>query len=123
MPILGWACGLALKNYIEAYDHWVAFCLLAVIGGKMIYESFKIKAVISQSNQLSISTLMVLAVATSIDALAVGITLSFLLAGFVFTAVVIIGAVTFILSYLGVYIGKSFGHFFERGIEALGGLI
>jgi len=67
--------------------------------------------------------LLALAVATSIDALAVGVTLSFLLAGSLVITVVIIGVVTFVLSYVGVYIGKSFGHFFETSIEALGGLI
>jgi len=89
----------------------------------MIYESFKIKRVESQSNRLSIPMLLALAVATSIDALAVGITLSFLLAGSLVIAVVIIGVVTFVLSYVGVNIGKNAGHFFESGIEALGGLI
>lgn len=123
MPVTGWFAGLAIRNSIEAYGHWVAFCLLGAIGCKMIYESFKIKRVVPQSNRLSIPLLLVLAVATSIDALAVGITLSFLLAGSLMIAVVIIGVVTFVLSYVGVYIGKRVGHFFESGIEALGGLI
>jgi len=123
MPLAGWFAGLAIRDSIEAYGHWVAFCLLGAIGCKMIYESFKVKRVEPQSNRLSIPMLLVLAVATSIDALAVGITLSFVLAGSLVITVVIIGVVTFLLSYVGVYIGKSFGHFFETSIEALGGLI
>lgn len=123
MPVLGWFAGLAIRNSIEAYDHWVAFCLLAVIGCKMIYESFKIKRFQHRSNRLSIPILLALAVATSIDAFAVGVTLSFLLTGSLVMAVIIIGVVAFVLSYAGVYIGKSVGHFFETGIEALGGLV
>ena len=123
MPIVGWFAGLTLRDFIRDYDHWVAFILLAFIGGKMIYESFKIKRAQQQTCALSAATLLVLALATSIDALAVGITFSFLLAGSLVIAVIIIGVITFVLSYAGFYIGKSFGHFFETGIEALGGLI
>jgi len=89
----------------------------------MIYESFKIKHAQKQTDTLSAAMLLVLALATSIDALVVGITFSFLLAGSLATAVIIIGLVTFVLSYAGFYIGRSFGHFFETGIEAVGGLI
>lgn len=123
MPLIGWLAGLGLKNVITDYDHWVAFTLLTVIGFKMIYESFKIKQVQKKSAELSNTMLLILAVATSIDALAVGVTFGFLLPGSVILAVVIIGIITFVFSYTGFYIGKSFGHFFETGIEALGGLI
>jgi len=123
MPIVGWLAGLTLREFIKDYDHWVAFILLASIGGKMIYESFKIKHVQQQTDTLSTAMLLVLALATSVDALAVGITFSFLLAGSLAIAVIIIGLITFAFSYAGFYIGKSFGHFFESGIEALGGLI
>jgi len=123
MPVVGWFAGLTLRELIKDYDHWVAFILLAFIGSKMIYESFKIKHAQKQTDTLSAAMLLVLALATSIDALAVGITFSFLLAGSLVMAVVIIGAITFVLSYAGFYIGKSFGHFFETGIEAVGGLI
>ena len=88
----------------------------------MIYESFKIKTAEENLNPSNILILLVLSLATSIDALAIGITLSFLRVSLV-TAVGIIGLVTFVLSYLGVFIGKRFGHFFENKIEAIGGLI
>ena len=123
MPILGWLAGLTLREYITDYDHWVAFILLAFIGGKMIYESFKIKQAQKRAQTLSTTMILILALATSIDALAVGITFSFLLAGSLAIAVIIIGLITFAFSYGGFYIGKSFGHFFESVIEAVGGLI
>lgn len=122
MPLVGFLAGLSLKQYIVHCDHWIAFGLLAIVGVKMIYESFKIKSEAKTSDPSNIIVLLVLSVATSIDALAVGVTLS-LIAGSVILAVSIIGLVTFVLSYLGVQIGKRFGHFFESRIEALGGVI
>jgi putative Mn2+ efflux pump MntP len=122
MPLIGYLAGSSIKNYIASYDHWVAFGLLSAVGSRMIYESFKIKSVENNLNPTSILILLVLSIATSIDALAIGITLSFLRVSLV-TAVSIIGLVTFVLSYLGVFIGKRFGHFFENKIEAVGGLI
>jgi putative Mn2+ efflux pump MntP len=122
MPLIGYLTGLSIKTYITPYDHWVAFGLLSAVGGKMIYESFKIKSAEENLNPSNILILLVLSVATSIDALAIGITLSFLRVSLA-TAVSIIGLVTFVLSYLGVFIGKRFGHFFENKIEAIGGLI
>ena len=88
----------------------------------MLYESTKIKPAEQNLQTFSFSVLLILAVATSIDALAVGITLSLLRIP-IALAVIIIGLVTFALSYAGVYIGKNFGHFFESKIEALGGII
>jgi len=122
MPLIGSLAGLTLREYIAHYDHWIAFGLLVAVGGKMIYESLKIKSVEENPDPSNIFVLLVLSVATSIDALAVGITLS-LIAGSIVAAVIIIGLITFILSYLGVYIGKRFGHFFESKMEALGGII
>ena len=122
MPLIGSLAGLTLREHIADFDHWVAFALLAAIGGKMIYESFRIKQAEKKHDPASLLTLLALAVATSIDALAVGITLSLIAASIIF-AVIIIGLVTFVLSYFGVYIGKKFGHFFETKIEALGGMI
>ena len=122
MPLIGSLAGLTLREHISRYDHWIAFGLLAAVGGKMIYESFKIKSVEENPDPSNIFVLLVLSVATSIDALAVGITLS-LIAGSIIVAVIIIGLITFVLSYLGVYIGKRFGHFFESKMEALGGVI
>ncbi len=88
----------------------------------MIYESFKIKSAEKNLDPSNVLVLLVLALATSIDALAIGITLSLIVSS-IAIAVIIIGLVTFVLSYLGVCIGKRFGHFFENKIEALGGII
>jgi putative Mn2+ efflux pump MntP len=122
MPLIGSLAGISVKEYVANYDHWMAFALLSAVGAKMIYESFTITTAEENFNPENILVLLVLSVATSIDALAVGITLSFLQVS-IAIAVVIIGLVTFILSYLGVLIGKRFGHFFENKIEALGGLV
>jgi putative Mn2+ efflux pump MntP len=122
MPLVGSLAGLTIRDHIAEYDRWVAFGLLAAVGGKMIYESFKIGSPRKNFNPANIFVLLLLSVATSIDALAVGITISLLEVSIV-VAVTIIGLVTFVLSYLGVYIGKKIGHFFEGQIEAIGGLV
>jgi putative Mn2+ efflux pump MntP len=122
MPLIGSLVGMTVRNYIRYWDHWIAFGLLAAVGVKMIYESFKIKSEGQNADPSNIIVLLVLSVATSIDALAVGITLS-LIADSIVVAVSVIGLITFALSYLGVQIGKRFGHFFESGIEAFGGAV
>ena len=122
MPLIGSLAGLSAKDYIADYDHWVAFGILGAVGGKMIYEAFKIKSVEENFDPSNIIVLLALSVATSIDALAVGLTLS-LITSSIAIAVTMIGLITFALSYLGVFIGKKFGHFFENKIEILGGLI
>jgi len=122
MPVAGWLAGLSLINIISAFDHWVAFGLLSIIGLKMIFESTKMQPDKKKADPLNIYVLLVLSVATSIDALAIGFTLS-LLNVFIATPSIIIGIVTFALSFIGVYIGNRFGHFFENKIEAIGGLI
>ncbi|MBL7214194.1 MAG: manganese efflux pump [Phycisphaerae bacterium] len=123
MPLLGYLAGNAFAEYIVNYDHWIAFGLLVLIGGKMIYEAFKIKAVEkTPQNPSNLIVLVALSIATSIDALAVGVTLS-LVTHHIYAAVILIGAVTFALSYIGYEIGKKMGHFFENKIEILGGLI
>ena len=122
MPLIGSLAGLAVKDLIAGYDHWLAFGLLAAVGGKMIYESFKFKPARRSFNPENNFVLLALSLATSIDALAVGVTLSFLVTS-IAMAVIIIGLITFVFSYFGVWIGGKFGHFFEAGIEALGGLV
>lgn len=122
MPVIGFLAGLGLMDYIAPYDHWIAFALLFLVGGKMIYESFQIEVVERNRDPSNLLVLLLLSFATSIDALAVGITLS-LLKMPILLAVTIIGVVTFILSYGGVAIGKRFGHFFESKVEIVGGLI
>lgn len=122
MPLVGALAGLSFKEYIADYDHWVAFVILSAVGGKMIYESFKITEAQKEYNPSNILVLLALSIATSIDALAIGITLS-LVAASIVAAVIVIGLVTFLLSYLGVMLGKKFGHIFENKIEVVGGLV
>jgi manganese efflux pump family protein len=122
MPLIGALAGLSIKNYIQGIDHWIAFVILCAIGGKMIYESLKTTESQKNFNPSNILVLLTLSVATSIDALVVGITLP-LVASNIFIAVLVIGLVTFMLSYAAVGIGKKFGHLFERKAETLGGLV
>lgn len=122
MPILGWLAGMGAKEFISGIDHWVAFGLLFAVGIKMIYESFKIKKAQDVSEMMGIKLLLILSVATSIDALAVGLSLSLLKVAIIMPSI-IIGIVTFCLSFIGVIIGKKIGHFFESRIEIAGGLI
>ncbi len=126
MPLLGYLAGNSLVGHIAQYDHWIAFGLLVGIGGKMIYEAIKTfnidDAETSAKDPSCPVTLVVLSIATSIDALAVGVTLS-LITQHIYAAVILIGLITFALSYLGCEIGKRMGHFFEKKIEVIGGLI
>jgi putative Mn2+ efflux pump MntP len=121
MPVIGWFAGTYVLNVISGFDHWIAFGLLAVVGGKMICESVK-----TESKKLlespGTSLLLTLSVATSIDALAVGLGFSFLRISIVLPAMVI-GAVAFLLSFLGVYLGGKLGRFLRNRAEILGGLI
>jgi putative Mn2+ efflux pump MntP len=126
MPVLGWLAGLGMKSFISGVDHWIAFALLSAIGGKMLYESFKIKEEEEcggpKTCPFDTGTLTVLAIATSIDALAVGITFSVLSVSII-APVLVIGLVTFLMSVGGVKIGSAGGHFFEHKMEAAGGVI
>ncbi len=122
MPVLGWIAGSSFQKYIQAFDHWIAFGLLSFIGGKMIYESFVIKEAESKCDPNNLTTIFILAIATSIDALAVGLSFSVLRVQII-TPVIIIGIVTFLLSLVGVYIGGKFGSLFENKIELIGGLV
>ncbi len=123
MPVIGWLAGSKLVEYIAAIDHWIAFGLLSFVGGKMIYESTVFcEDEACDQDPKRIYVLLSLAIATSIDALAVGLTLSFINVNIV-TPALIIGIITFTLSLAGVYIGDKVGHFFESKIEILGGII
>jgi len=124
MPLIGWMLGLSVRDLIADFDHWIAFALLVFVGGKMIRESLCERAGDSECNPLDSLTLHLLAVATSIDALAIGLTLSFLQVAIILP-VIVIGLVTFSLSFLGVFAGNRFtriGNFGPR-LEMLGGLI
>ena len=122
MPLIGWVAGIRLRGFISGFDHWVAFGLLSLIGGKMIYESMKIGSNDNEIKSLNVFVLLMLSIATSIDALAVGLSFAFLKISIV-TPIIVIGIVTFILSFLGVLVGNKLGHFFEKKMEFLGGLI
>ena len=123
MPLIGWLLGKQFESYITGFDHWIAFGLLVLIGGKMIYEVFKKDTCPAKSaDKLDIKELLLLAIATSIDALAVGITFAFLQV-YIVPAVSIIGAITFVISFGGVYIGHKFGARFKTKAEFAGGLV
>ncbi|HMK54728.1 MAG TPA: manganese efflux pump MntP family protein [Methanobacteriaceae archaeon] len=122
MPVLGWASGMKLAQLIHNLAPWVAFILLAFIGGKMIYDGLKQNENRNISEILSFRELLILSVATSIDAFAVGVTFAFLNIS-ILEPIIIIGLVTFVLSFLGVYVGKRLGHLFENKIEVIGGVI
>lgn len=122
MPVIGWLAGYGLREFISEIDHWIAFGLLSFIGLKMIYESTKLDQGDNNRDPLKLMVLIILSIATSIDALAVGLSLS-VLNVLIVTPALVIGLITFILSFLGVYIGNRFGHFFEKKIEFAGGLI
>lgn len=121
MPLLGYALGSQFKQAVEAIDHWIAFALLTLIGINMIKEAFS-KEEESADDSLSVKTMFLLAVATSIDALAVGITYAFLKVDIV-PAVSFIGATTFILSAAGVKAGNVFGMRYKAKAEIAGGAI
>lgn len=123
MPLIGWAVASTFEEYITAYDHWIAFGLLLLLGGKMIWDSFK-KEEKEEQKPLNIGfkTLLLMALATSIDALAVGVTFAFLQVN-VWLAVALIGCITFVLSLIGVAIGVKLGDKFEKKAEFVGGLI
>ena len=122
MPLIGYLAGISLNKYITSYDHWIAFILLAFIGGKMIYEGFQIEKCEMNKDCLNSVTLLVLAIATSIDALAVGVVFSSLSIS-VLMPVAIIGLTTFVVCFAGVYIGDKFGSFFEKKMELIGGAV
>lgn len=121
MPLIGWALGIRFQSMITNIDHWIAFVLLAVIGANMIKESFS-KEEECPDASFGFKTMLTLAVATSIDALAVGVTFAFLEVSIV-PAVLLIGATTFVCSAVGVKIGNVFGNRFQSKAEFLGGLV
>lgn len=122
MPLLGWLAGNRLNTLISGFDHWVVFVVLAFIGCKMIYESFQIQEVEARAPSLDHKVLFVLALATSLDALAVGFSFALLDVAIMMPAI-LIGGITFVISFCGVVIGDRFGNLFERKAEMLGGLV
>ena len=122
MPILGWAAGLIVVELIAAYDHWVAFGLLGFIGGKMIYESFQMKNISDKKDPTRGWTLIMLSIATSIDALAVGLSMA-LLGVKIWLPSVIIGVVAALMTGLGIHLGRRLGVMFGNKMEFVGGVV
>lgn len=121
MPAIGYILGAQFQEAIASIDHWIAFVLLALIGGNMIHEAFDNDEEEADAS-LDVKTMFLLAVATSIDALAIGITFAFLKVNII-PAVCFIGIVTFIISFAGVKIGNIFGARYKNKAEIVGGVI
>jgi len=122
MPLIGYAVASLFAEAIIAFDHWVAFVLLSFLGGKMIIGSFKREDLPEQEASLGPKQMLPLAVATSIDALAVGVSFAFLQVN-VLPAVLLIGIITFVMSAAGVKIGSIFGTRFKSKAELVGGIL
>ncbi len=125
MPVLGWLLGTQFAHYITEYDHWIAFALLAFLGAKMLFDALRRQddaRSAPEREKLRIGELFLLAIATSIDALAVGVTFAFLSVRVV-PAVCLIGCITFALSVLGVKLGTVFGMKYKSRAELAGGII
>ncbi|MBM6871140.1 manganese efflux pump MntP family protein [Pseudoflavonifractor phocaeensis] len=122
MPLIGWFLGSSLSGYITAVDHWIAFGLLALIGGRMVWGTLKDGAEEEVPADLSAGRLMMLAVATSIDALAVGVSMAFMKVD-IAVAAAVIGLVAFVLSVVGGLAGRRLGNLFQQKAELVGGLV
>lgn len=122
MPLIGYFLGSLFIDAISAIDHWIAFALLAVIGINMLREALNGEEETADAD-LSVKTMFLMAVATSIDALAVGISLAMAGVSNIFLAVLLIGVTTFVLSAIGVRVGNVFGSRYEKKAELMGGVI
>ena len=122
MNLIGWLAGTQLVNLIAGFDHWVAFLLLAVIGGKMIWEGGKDEGERGEIRYFAIGTLLVLSIATSIDSLGVGLSFALIGSG-ILIPVILIGLASWAFSILGILLGDRLAQLFGGRIEILGGLI
>ncbi len=130
MPLLGWWIGTYFEGYIKSIDHWIAFILLGFIGGKMLIESIKELRhggdddvpTECERDDFCYKKLTVLAIATSIDALAVGVSFAFLNTSII-PSIIIIGLTTFVLCFFAVFLGKKIGSIFQNYAELFGGII
>lgn len=121
MPVIGWAAGRAASGYIATFDHWIAFGLLLAIGAKMIWDSVRRHAEEEKPKSHDFAILVVTAIGTSIDALAVGVTLALVDASIIVNALAI-GTATFTMVTIGVMTGRYLGEKFGRYAEAFGGV-
>ena len=120
MPLIGYILGVGFEDKIKSIDHWIAFILLVFIGINMIKEAFETKE--ESNDKIDFKTMIILSIATSIDALAVGVTFAFLNVN-IMLAISLIGIITFIISMIGVKIGNVFGDKYETKAELAGGFI
>ncbi len=123
MPLIGYFLASRFSTYIQSFDHWIAFILLALIGGNMIRESFSDEDDDIQANIMSFKNLTMLAIATSIDALAVGVTFALVDSGNIWFSCSVIGIVAFILSCIGVMLGKKISGVFQTYAARVGGAV
>jgi putative Mn2+ efflux pump MntP len=122
MPFIGWHAGQGIKIFVASWDHWIAFFLLLFVGVRIIYEACRTQSNEKRYDPLNIYVLFFLSIATSIDALAVGLTLSFADLS-IMLPILIIGVVTFVMSFVGTYVGAVFGHLLEKKVEIAAGLL
>jgi putative Mn2+ efflux pump MntP len=123
MPLIGWTVGLGFKDIISSVDHWIAFGMLGLVGGKMIYGDLRAKAECVEESPVprGVMTVLGLAVATSIDALVVGFSLTFICS--ILLPALLIGLVTFFLCFAGVWLGHKYSHFGGGKVQTVGGVI
>lgn len=122
MPLIGYYLGISFAGFVSEIDHWIAFLLLGIIGGKMVVEAFHKDDECEYDPDFSFRTMLILAVATSIDALAVGVSLAFVGAD-IWSSILVIGLMTAAFSAIGVWLGNVFGSRFKSKAEFLGGVI
>ena len=123
MPVIGWAVGAQFAHFVSTYAHWIAFALLAFVGGKMLWDAFhEDEGEDAGPFKLELGDLLMLAIATSIDALAVGVSFAFLDVAIAPSAA-LIGVTTFVLSLVGVAVGHQFGSRWEKPAAIVGGIV
>ena len=122
MPLIGYYLGISFADSVADFDHWIAFVLLGIIGGKMIKEAFEKDDQCDYNPDFSFKTMLALAVATSIDAMAVGVSLAFLKVD-IWTSILVIGLMTGAFSALGVKLGNLFGCRYKSKAEVVGGIV
>ena len=123
MPAIGWLFGISIERYVRDIDHWLAFVLLAGIGVKMIYESFKPAEKKKHYNPEKKRIILGLSIATSIDAFAIGVSFAFIYSNFLVYPLAVIGIITFLYSISGIFLGKKFGYLLGTRAEMIGGIV
>jgi putative Mn2+ efflux pump MntP len=123
MPLIGWAAGITFSTYIKSFDHWVAFGLLLIVGSRMIWESYQSsKSDEAMRNCLHFPTLLALSIATSLDALAVGVSFAFLDMT-IWIPILVIGFITFVICFIGVLLGNKLAPILGNKLGIIGGLV